>query len=787
MVGGAAALAADESAPPPPGSSSIDFNRDVRPILSDKCFFCHGPDAASREADLRLDDEGVAKEDRGGYAAIVPGDPDSSEMLRRVLSEDEYEVMPPPETGKHVSTEEAAILRRWIEAGAPWALPWAYVPPRETPPPASDGSWSENWIDDYLLARLQREGLQPAPDADRVTLIRRLSFDLTGLPPTPEEVAQFAGDDSPEAYLRLVDRLLASPRFGERMAAYWLDLVRFADTVGYHGDQTHNIWPYRDYVIHAFNGNKPFDEFTREQLAGDLLPEGGVDALIASGYNRLLQTTHEGGAQLKEYRAIYMADRVRNFSQVWLAGTMGCAQCHDHKYDPYASADFYAMGAFFADIDDEYHLEHQYDNLNTLPTPRVPELKVLSVYQRERLADLRRQLDDLDAEHDAALIAKVAGQIARIARAASKTMIVKRLDEPRTVRLLDRGNWMDESGPVMQPTVPPFLGTVEPSGGGRATRLDLANWLCDGESGVGLLTARVMANRFWYLMFGRGIAPVLDDFGGQGQPPTHPELLDRLALEFYRSGWDMKHMMRLLATSRAYRQSSVAPPDLLARDPHNALVARQSRHRVPAEMVRDTALAVSGLLNDRLGGPSAQPYQPAGYYRHLNFPQREYESDDDANQWRRGVYVHWQRQFLHPTFKALDAPSREECTALRPQSNTPVASLALLNDPSFVEAARGLAARILAEGGSRTDERLDFAVLQCMSRKPSAEETRLLTTLLEAHRAYYSEHPEEATAALTVGVWQQDEDHKPADAIELASWAGVARALLNASETLTRN
>ncbi|MCA9234329.1 MAG: PSD1 domain-containing protein [Planctomycetales bacterium] len=766
----------------------MDFNRDVRPILSDKCFLCHGPDSASREADLRLDVEASVLEDRGDYAVVSPGRPEASELLRRIASDDEYEVMPPPQTGKSISSEEAAVLRRWIADGAAWALPWAYIPPRETPPAPLVNQWSANWIDDYLLARWEQEELTPAPDADKVTLIRRLCFDLTGLPPTPEEVAQFVADESPTAYERLVDRLLASPRFGERMATYWLDLVRFADTVGYHGDQDHNIWPYRDYVIHAFNCNKPFDEFTREQLAGDMLDDGGVDALIASGYNRLLQTTHEGGAQLKEYRAIYMADRVRNFSQVWLGGTMGCAQCHDHKYDPYTTADFYAMGAFFADIDDEAHLADQYAaGLNEIPTIRKPELEVLSVYQRERLSDLRAELQTLQAEKDAKQIARVAGEIAAIAGAPGKTMIVKRLATPREVRLLPRGNWMDETGPVMAPAVPPFLGEIKPADGRRATRLDLANWLFDADEGVGLLTARVMVNRFWYLMFGRGIAPTLDDFGGQGHPPEHPELLDQLALQFQQSGWDVKHMLRLIALSHAYRQSSVATPEQLAVDPHNALVARQGRYRVPAEMVRDTALEVSGLLTDRLGGPSAKPYQPVGYYRHLNFPERKYHSDKNANQWRRGAYVHWQRQFLHPTLKALDAPSREECTAQRPQSNTPVASLALLNDPSFVEAARALAARIVAEGGSTVDERLRFAFLQCMSRAPAAEETRLMAGLLQEHQAYYRDNPQQVSVALGVGIWQQDAQRTPADAAELAAWSGVARALLNASETFTRN
>lgn len=811
-----AAARADETA--------VDFNREVRPILSDKCFFCHGPDVSSREADLRLDESASALEDRGGYAAVVPGRPEESELLRRILSDDEHERMPPAETGKSLAPAEIETLRRWIAEGAEWALPWAYVPPRRDAPLPAKREGSANWIDDFLAERWERERIAPQPETDRVTLLRRASFDLTGLPPTPAEVDAFVADDSPRAWEKVVERLLASPRYGERMAVFWLDLVRFADTVGYHGDQDHSVWPYRDYVIHAFNTNKPFDEFTREQLAGDLIDGAGIDATIASAYNRLLQTTHEGGAQLKEYRAIYMADRVRNVSQTWMGATVGCAQCHDHKYDPYTTADFHALGAFFADVDDEHHLENQYDNLNSLPTPRRPELTVLSVYQRERIAELRAELAPLDAERDAERITATAGEIAAIAGAPGRVMITKRLPEPREVRVLPRGNWLDESGPIVLPAVPQFLQEIPAEGlrtvatarvvgragestqGGevsdaelrgltprgsdrkeRLSRLDLANWLVDHEHGAGLLTARVMANRSWALLFGRGIAMTLDDFGGQGHAPDHPELLDRLAVELVDSGWDVKHMLRLIVLSRAYRQSSAAPAELLRQDPLNALFARQARYRVPAEMVRDTALAHGGLLVEKLGGPSAKPYQPAKYYRHLNFPEREYRADKDANQWRRGAYVHWQRQFLHPAMKALDAPTREECTAQRPQSNTPVASLTLLNDPEFVEAARGLATRAIAEGGTEFDQRLTRAFRICLSRAPTADERAVMERLLAEHRTHYEANPADAEAALAVGLWKRDEKREPAATIELASWAGVARAVLNASETFTRN
>ncbi len=761
----------------------VDFNRDIRPILSDNCFQCHGPDAASREADLRLDVEEDAKLDRGGYSVITPGKSAESEFVSRIRSADERELMPPPEIHKPLSPREIELLARWIDEGVDWSMAWAYVPPvRHAIPEVSHHEWPTNWIDRFILSRLEKEGLQPAGEADRVTLIRRLSFDLVGLPPTPEEVAQFVDDDRPDAYERLVDRLLASPHFGERMAIYWLDLVRYADTVGYHGDQTQNIWPYRDYVIHAFNTNKPFDEFTKEQLAGDLLDNSSIDTQIASGYNRLLQTTHEGGAQRKEYRAIYMADRVRNISQVWMGATVGCAQCHDHKFDPYTARDFYTLGAFFADLDDEIHLHTPAEDLSTLPTIRKPEIEVLSILQRERLVQCEDEIRKLEGSPEDAKVEQRKKEIETIKAAPGLTMIAKQC-EPRVVRVLSRGDWMDDSGEVVGPAVPTFLSSIPLADGRRATRIDLANWLTDTDDGVGRLTARVMVNRWWALMFGRGIASVLDDFGGQGQPPVHPELLDQLAVEFLESGWDVKQMVRVIALSSTYRQSSIAPKELRDRDPYNELLARQSRFRVPAEVVRDTALRVSGLLQDEIGGPSVKPYQPAGHYRHLNFPAREYEHDTNEQQWRRGLYVHWQRQFLHPMLRAFDAPTREECTASRSRSNTALAALTLLNDPTFVEASRTFAERILA-GAESQSERMEYAFRWATSRAPTEDEARVLKELLEKSRAYYESHPEEAKQAMTTGLRKVGDE---VDQVDLAAWANVARAILNLGETTMRN
>lgn len=757
---------------------AIEFNRDIRPILSNKCIACHGPDQKQRKAKLRLDNEASAKE-----SVIVPGDVNGSEMVARITSTDKELQMPPAGSGKTLNETEISLIKRWIQSGAQYEPHWAYVAPKKyLAPQVKNTSWSSHWIDRFVLARIEAAGEQPAEDADRITLLRRVYFDLVGLPPTPAEVEGFLRDKSKQALATVVDRLLSSERFGERMAMYWLDLIRFADTVGYHGDQDHAISPYRDYVIDAFNRNLTFDRFTREQLAGDLLPDATIDQKIATGYNRLLQTSHEGGVQTKEYLAIYAADRVRNFSNVWLGATMGCCQCHDHKYDLYTLKDFYSLVAFFADVDEAQHFKL---GSNALPTRRPPEITVLSRQQRETEAKLLARIHSLgDATKEIGLRKQLETELATLRKLARPSMVTVSI-KPREIRLLPRGNWLDDSGPVMSPAVPDFLGKIR-TDGKPATRLDLANWLVDPKQGVGGLTARVMANRIWYLLMGAGISRSLDDFGGQGEPPTHPELLDELALELLEQGWDLKHLMREIILTRTYRQSSRATAEQLTRDPGNRLFSRQARFRLPAEMVRDNALAVSGLLVNQLGGISIRPYQPAGYYRHLNFPRRTYKSDTNSNQWRRGVYMHWQRQFLHPMLRAFDAPSREECTAQRAHSNTPLAAMALLNDPTFIEAARSLALRVVQEGGESDSARLAYAFRLTLSRVPTQFESRTLQQLLDQSRQRYEQSPQEADRVTKVGLAQQ----KIAEHIkttEIAAWTTIARVLLNLSETITRN
>ncbi|MFK7789587.1 MAG: DUF1549 domain-containing protein, partial [Phycisphaeraceae bacterium] len=535
-----------------PIEDKVSFNRDIRPILSENCFACHGPDAHDAKADVQLHSEKVAHD---GFL-IVPGEPEVSEAWLRII--DKKKPMPPKNSHKVLSDEQKDLIKRWIEQGAGYEPHWAYVAPEMSETPAvQNQAWPKHWIDNYILSTLEDRGLEPVADADRVTLIRRLSFDLTGLPPTPQDGNAFVTDKSPEAYEKLIDRLLASPHFGERMTIYWLDVVRFADTVGYHGDQTQSITPYRDWVIWAFNENLSYDQFMKHQIAGDMIDDPTGHALIASAYNRLYQTSHEGGIQRKEYEAIYDADRVRNFSEAFMGATIGCAQCHDHKYDPYTDEDFYSLAAFFGQVDDLWHLPSYAGGngpgTNTNPTKREPTIQVLSPLDEQRKSALEEQLTKAS---DAELKKTIQAEINAIK--PRRLMIAKQLEPAkyRPVRFLARGNWSDDTGEVMKPAVPTFMGELEVEG--TPTRVDLANWLITpmAEGGSAELNARVMVNRLWYLMYGEGLTPSLGDFGGQGVPPNHPELLARLAIEFVDSGWDIKPMLKKIALARTYRLSS---------------------------------------------------------------------------------------------------------------------------------------------------------------------------------------------------------------------------------------
>ena len=764
----------------------IVFNRDIRPLLSDNCFACHGNDAENRQADLRLDQREAAID----YGAIVPGKPDESTLVERINETDPEVVMPPPEAHKTLSAADKQLLRRWIAEGGEYQKHWAYEPPvrPEVPP-------GENGIDFLIRKRLRSIGLDPSPEADRRTLIRRLSFDLIGLPPSPEEVADFINDTSPDAYERVVERLLASPHYGERMAIGWLDVVRFADTIGYHSDNPRNVWPYRDWVIESFNANKPFDRFTIEQIAGDLLGDADDQTRVASCFNRLTLKTEEGGAQQKDYESRMLTDRVRAIGAVWLGQTTGCAQCHDHKFDPITMRDFYSLGAFFADIEESVLGRGEQGMLLAGPEQRASLEKLDAAIAAARAAS--QAISELPgAGGPEAEIAKArkateaALKQAEQARKAyveslPKCLVTTHTDNKRTVRILPRGDWMDESGEVVAPALPAYLvegveGVPQPSEGRELTRLDLAEWLVSPHNP---LTARVVTNRLWRQFFGSGLSRVLDDLGGQGEPPRNPELLDWLACEFVDSGWDIKHMVRTIVTSHTYRQTSVARPQLAQADPANRELARQSAWRLEAELVRDTALATSGLLSEAIGGPSVKPYQPAGYWENLNFPKRTYQADSGERLYRRGLYTWWQRTFLHPSLLAFDAPSREECCAERTESNIPQQALVLLNDPIYVEAARLLAARILTECDGSVEERIAWVWGEVLQRKPRVEELETLVPLFEQHLAAYRADTAAAAQLLAIGESQSPAGLEPA---ELAAWTHVARVAINLHETITR-
>ncbi len=828
----AALVAAACATPAARAEEKIVFNRDVRPILSENCFACHGPDKNKRKADLRLDirDQAIKHE------AIVAGQPDDSDLVLRINSDDPDETMPPPKSRKTLTAKEKDILRRWVAEGALYQGHWAYEAPVKL---ATKG----NAIDDLVVRKLAGLGANLSPEADRRTLARRLYFDLLGLPPTPNEVEVFVNDASPGAYERLVETLLASPHYGERMSIPWLDVVRFADTIGYHSDNPRNVWPYRDYVISAFNRNMPFDRFTVEQLAGDLLPNATQEQKIASCFNRLLLTTEEGGAQPKDYVARMMADRVRAVGAVWLGQTLGCCQCHDHKFDPFQMRDFYSLGAFFADIQEP------------VIGAREPGMLVSDEAQAKELARLRealavairreegpsRELAAGQTAWEKAVLAELAAavrnpvQAGRVAAPPKEIVEVLRIDPakrdaaqrdrltvfyrqnapergearagvkaarealaayeagiprclistsmstPNTVRILPRGNWLDESGEVVSPAFPRSLARSNGPEGRRLTRLDLARWIASRDNP---LTARVYMNRLWKQFFGVGLSRTLDDLGSQGEWPVHPELLDWLACDFMDSGWDVKRMVRTIVGSRTYRQVSTASREWLTRDPANRLLARQSRFRLDAEFIRDDALAVSGLLVSRVGGPSVKPYQPDGYWENLNFPQRQYKADQGANEYRRGLYSWWQRSFLHPSLLAFDAPSREECVAERNRSNIPQQALVLLNDPTYVEAARVFAARILKEGGVDQRARIAWAWREALQRPPRKDELDVIAALLDKNRTHYAQDQQAALALLKDGLAPVPSDVDPR---ELAAWTNVARVILNLHETITRN
>ena len=1027
----------------------VDFQRTVRPILSDRCFPCHGPDESVRQGQLRLDRREEAVADRGGRTAIAPGRPGDSELLRRVRSPDPDVRMPPPESKLTLAPREIELLERWIAEGAEYAEHWAFVPPRRhEPPDVERADWPRDPLDRFVLAKLEEAGLEPAPEADRETWIRRVSHDLTGLPPELDEVDAFLADAEPGAHARVVDRLLSSPHFGERLAVDWLDRARYADTFGYQADVDSGVWPWRDWVVRAFNENLPYDRFATWQLAGDLLPDAGRDQRLATAFNRLHRQTNEGGSVEEEYRVEYVSDRVHTFGMAFLGLTLECARCHDHKFDPIGQEEYYGLADFFDDVDESGLYSHFTRAVPTpaLPLPdeaqerrlaelrgdvaraeeelaaaaaggaeafeawlaevpaeteppgrtgafsfdglpdgqlandadaekpgrvadgpalvpgargqalqlsgennatfpgvgefrrwdpfslalwvRVPEAEApleravvlhrsrawtdagscgyqvliedgrpsfslihfwpgdaLSVRAREplptgewvhlavtydgssRAAGLRLYRDGVEEEREvvrdgltreitaggplvltlgqrfrdrgfrgglvdelqvfgrelaplevaqlhggtafAAALERARGARSPVDRAAlyecflasaspavrergealrglraelgalvdatPAIMTMRALPEPRSTYVLARGSYAVR-GERVAPHTPARVLAFPPEL--PRDRLGLARWLFDPRHP---LTGRVVANRLWQLAFGTGLVATPEDFGSQGSPPTHPRLLDYLALELADSGWDTKAMLRRLVLSATYRQGSRASPVARARDPENGMLSRAPSYRLPAETIRDGALAASGLLVRRLGGPGARPYQPEGLWKEKG--GQVYRPDAGEGLYRRSIYTYWKRTSPPPAMTIFDAGAREVCVARRPVTQTPLQALVLLNDPQYVEAARALAERVLREAGSDTGERLVHAFRLLATRRPTERELEVLRSLYEDQRAAFAAAPAEAEELCAVGASERDAS---LDVLEVATLAVVAGTLLNYEAVVTR-
>jgi len=993
--------------------SKVDFDRDVRPILADNCFACHGPDDKARKADLRLD-----KPD--GIKSVVDSkNPAESELVRRVTTTDKEDRMPPAKTGKTLTAAQVETLKSWVVQGAEYRGHWAFIAPKRPALPAAGEGWAKNAIDHFIAQRLTKELLKPSPEADRATLIRRVTFDLTGLPPTPMEVDDFVNDQSPDAYRKVVERLLDSIRYGERMALDWMDAARYADTNGYHIDNGRDMTKWREWVIDAFHRNKHFDEFTIEQLAGDLLPNPTLAQKVASGFNRNHMINFEGGAIPEEYLNAYIVDRVNTTSTVWMGLTLGCCQCHDHKFDPFTQKEFYRLYAFFNNIP-ERGLDGNKGNAMPfikVPTPEqekrvaalrseidalakklagpLPEvdaaqaawekepgtaktewkaleltklrskggatftndkdgstvvggpvaatevytftfrtelprltafriealpddqleakgpgrssngnfvltgirislgegkdstaLKIKSAsadfFQKEGAFDVRSllqkggpgwailpetgkphfaifelaeplvaagkdvtvqlQFNSIFAGHqfgrfrasatDSAAPHEAAGMPASIAtilkldpekrsdsqkndlrtyyrnaissetrklnnqlgdlrkrladeeKSVPDAMVMEEMPKPRDTFILVRGAY-DKHGEKVSAGTP---GTLPALKVGTPNRLDLAKWLISPEHP---LTARVTVNRYWQMFFGTGLVKTAEDFGTQGEYPSHSELLDWLAVEFRESGWDVRKLVTLIVTSATYRQSSVITKELHAKDPENRLLARGPRFRLQAEFIRDQALAVSGLLNGEIGGKSVSPYQPPGLWEELmsradgaNWTAQTYTQSHGKDLYRRTMYTFWKRTCPPPSLATLDAPDREVCVVRRSRTNTPLQALVLMNDPTYVEASRKLAERMMKEGGATDEQRIAFAFKLATARTPREKEVAVLKRVFEAQRERFDKDKAAAEKLLKVGESPRDEK---LDVVELAAWAMAANAIMNLDEVVTRN
>lgn len=795
-------------------AAPVDFSKQIRPILSENCFFCHGPDEAKREAGLRLDDEAAAKASNDGVIAVVPGNPEKSALLQRIITTDASEVMPPPKQHKVITPTQIALLKQWIQEGAPWGQHWSY---EQVVRPEVPGVQKEkvNPVDAFLLQRLQAEKLAFTPAAEAATLIRRVALDLTGLPPTLEELETFAK----APYEKLVDHFLAKPAYGEHWARMWLDLARYADSSGYPSDQPREIWAYRDWVIQALNRNMPFDQFTIEQLAGDLLPKATDDQLVATAFHRNTMTQNEGGTNDEEFRIAAVVDRVNTTFAVWMGTTMACAQCHTHKYDPLTHAEYFQAYAFLnqsADADkkdespvhelvssevrqqrdgwkqEQAALEALFNNppaewlagyeawLASKPTVKDKKVTaVLAVAKDKRNAEQQQTLQ----YHYVRSVAKESlaeqkrmialnKELARTKPVTVPVMLDLPVAERRKTHIQLRGNWQALGEEVTEgtPAVFPPLPAEAPR-----NRLTLAKWLVSRDNP---LTARVTVNRLWESLFGIGIVRTSEEFGSQGELPVHPELLDWLAAELMDSGWDIKHMIRLMVTTQAYRQDSRSTPELNERDPDNRLLARGPRFRPTGELLRDQALAVSGLLSAKMAGPSVRPMAPNMGLSTAFGRSNDWTVSEGEDRHRRSVYTEMRRNSPYPSFSTFDAPNREVCTITRGRTNTPLQAFVTLNDPVFIEANQALARRVIGH-----EDPIALMFQLCVSRAPTVKEKTTLEKLYEEALADYRSHPDEAVKMATDPVGPAP---KGADLPSLAAWTTVANVVMNLDEFVMR-
>jgi hypothetical protein len=753
---------------PSSADREVDFDRDIRPLLA-RCTSCHGIE--NQESGLNLQDKAKALSGGDSGKVIIPGKSAKSRLVIAISGVDPDFAMPPEREGKRLTAEQVGLVRAWIDQGAKWPDPsgakdgkhWAYQKPiRHEPPAVKNTSWPKNAIDHFVLARLEHENLHPSAEVDRARLIRRVSLDLIGLPPTVEEVDAFLADTGPDAYEKVVDRLLASPHYGERWARPWLDLARYADTHGYEKDPRRSIWPYRDWVIHALNADMPYDQFTIEQLAGDLLPNPTLEQRIATGFHRNTMINTEGGVDQEEYRVVAVVDRVNTTATVWLGTTLACAQCHSHKYDPFTQKEYYQLFAFFNSNADSSTSES--GEMLPLPNPEqqkaLDEINALEAVkvESEALKGVKSQLADAKKK----LLAEV-----------PKTLVMRDLPQPRETHVMVRGNFLNLADKVA-PGVPAVLHAL-PINEQPTNRLALARWLVSPENP---LTARVVVNRMWEQCFGRGLVETSEDFGTRGAPPSHPDLLDWLATEFIERRWSMKQMHRLIVTSATYQQTAVATAEMLERDPHNRLLARGPRTRLEAETVRDHALTVGGLLSRKIGGPSVMPPQPDGLWN-SPYSGEKWQTSAGDDKYRRGLYTFWKRTAPYPSFMSFDAPSREFCVVRRPRTNTPLQALTTLNDPVYVEAAQALAKRMIKEGGQDPASRATRGFRTVMARVPQPVEIERLTAVYQSELDHYRKN---AKAAETfIGGSQKDFDTP-----ELAAWTVVANVLLNLDEAMSK-